>query len=176
MSAGHRHPVEPDLRHRARLEFQLDELLRDPRVIAARKAPIRVVTRYHIPLLGGSGPHGRPIYFDHCVWPKISRFRVPLTEHEDVEQALIHGLGWKYLPAHRMATVAEHRVVRLRLRTDPIHYEAEMRPEIAEVEHADVSNIPPDLDLNAYLDEPKLLAQVKAAQSRETTGTTSHGG
>jgi uncharacterized protein (DUF1684 family) len=125
---------------------------------------VKIDHKHDVPYLAGYSKDGGTIYLDRHL-PleiKIDGKRVNITgfivRHEHTEKSLIDAFGMKYLPAHRIATAAEHELVQFH-GIDPMEYEAKIRPHIKTAENEKLIKIPTDLDLTPYVDEHDILAK-----------------
>lgn len=156
MSAGH-------LRGEERSPAELRKILAEGDTAKLLAQPVKVDCSHDIPDLGGISVDRRTVYLDRkfvedlkagkihvpgMTWPQVMAC---IGRHEHVEKSIIDGDNpiETYLPAHELATVAEHEKV-----PDPARYEAALKPAIKRAEHEDPKNPPRDLWCGPYLDDP----------------------
>lgn len=150
-------------------EAKLDRLLKHPRVKKFMARETKLDRKHRIPFLAGYSVDGKTIYIDSST-PKSFDYRGRKVDtdkflilHEELEKALLDGLGWEYLGAHRIAIVAERRCVRS-AGIKWAAYDRFMQGEIARIRALPVENVPLDLDLEPYKTEPALLEKIIASQ------------
>lgn len=78
--------------------------------------------------------------------------RLPIATHERVEKNLIYYCGLKYLPAHRIATDMEAKVVKA-MRVPWDVYDKFCQSYIKTIGSEKIRKVPSDLDLEPYYDE-----------------------
>lgn len=172
MSSGHRHADGHPIR--AGEARELAQAMADPRVHAAVAAYTGEDDSHDVPDLGGSDNAGHSILFDQgfVAAIKAGRFmydgqpfdpRPFLRVHGAVEGALIRILGFDYVKAHLLATIAERHAVEASGRAWDA-YESAFRPFIRATEAETQGNWPPDLLLAPYKGT-KLYAILAAAQN-----------
>jgi hypothetical protein len=138
--------------------------LRDLRFQTFLNRGFRVSFDYDIPYLGGYSRDGSTIYVDRDTPTEIKRGKrvYPVRPHGIVRGIIVHehwektaldAWGWKYAPAHELATHAENDFARAMLGMHPDDYENLWRPIIAAAEkklRMPGMQVPPDLDWTPY--------------------------
>lgn len=171
MSVGHRH------HHGGLTRREIDDMLADPRVrkaLAKIKRGASINSDYEIPYLAGYSEDGRTIYLDKEL-PKAVKISGEMTDvrpfivvHEMTEKAVIDALDARYEVAHDVATDAEHRAVsEAGIRWRP--YQDALEPFIKIDEEEPIKDIPPDLDLTPYKDDPTssgMLRKMRRAMAK----------
>lgn len=155
-------------------EQRLDRLLKHPRVQKLFLRETKLVRSKHIPYLAGYSTDGKTIYIDSSM-PRSFQYKGRTIEtdrflivHEELEKALIDAFGWEYLPAHRIAIVAERRAVTASgIGWDS--YDAFMQENVQRIRKQPVENVPGDLDLTPYKVEPALLEKICALRTGRPT-------
>ncbi len=139
-------------------ETSLNRILANSKVKARLARPFKVDKSYDSPLLGGSSWDGSIVYIDRHLPKSIKINRKPvsplpfLIEHERVENAIMNAMGYKYDPAHELATLAEHKKVKA-AGIDLKAYETALKPYIKNDSTEKLTRVPKDLNLHPYLDE-----------------------
>ena len=111
---------------------------------------------HDIPFCCGYSQDGKTIYWDRHI-PLVWRLKrtqggfirvrvVPFGwEHEVVESAIVHLLGWTYEPAHHLATAAEYHAL-TRAGYDVTFYRKQWAPFIKTIASERIKRVPRDLD------------------------------
>lgn len=156
-------------------EAKLDRLLKHPRVRKFFQRDTTLDRKHRIPFLAGYSTDGKTIFIDSTMSKSFEykgrqvKTDAFLIVHEELEKALIDGLGWEYLGAHRIAIVAERRAVRAAgIEWDD--YNRFMQGEIKRIRALPVRDVPLNLDLAPYKLEPSLLEQMVATRGRRSAG------
>jgi hypothetical protein len=115
---------------------------------------------FDIPYLAGYSVDGQTIYIDRDMPTsifvgnkKVSLIEYYLRIHEEIEK-LFEEIGEPYKDSHKIATKCEEKVVKA-MGIDPKEYEKALKPYIYMCEHKHNVHLPPDLDPEPYLDDPK---------------------
>jgi hypothetical protein len=166
MSTGHKktHPYDVQWLTEHRWVFT------DERVMSEFNRAYMCFRNYDIPYVAGYSKNGHIFYIDRHL-PKFLRagkksFNTNLVlNHERMEAAIIHSLGWKYQPAHAMAEAYEDQIYD-QMGLDHVLVEQAYEPYIKAIDHEKIRNVPADLDLAPYIDSKdyKLLSAIKRAQ------------
>ena len=135
---------------------KVQKFIRDPRFVArmAKFNSIPVISKYDVPYLCGYSMDGKKIYFDRHLDPilngkDITKF---LKLHEYSEKALLDIFNMDYQQAHHIASHLEHQAVTA-AGIKWSAYDAYLKPLIKRVSVEDLTTVPPDLDLEPYVDE-----------------------
>lgn len=166
MSTGHQHAV-PSIGPQ-----ELEHILTDPRVSSALAKRPNINRSFDLPFLAGYSRDGKTVYIDRhlpvniAIGGKSVNVTPFLVTHEHTEKTVMDVLGLKYAPAHAIATEVEHEQVR-RI-CSPTQYEAALKPYIKKDEIEKIRLIPPDLDLEPYLDtkDMQILIRIRAVMNR----------
>jgi hypothetical protein len=167
----------PDVPHGVSRHL-IDKYTRDHQLLRLVHRARKLDHEHDLPYLAGYSTDGETIYIDrhlpktlHCEHDgrKYSFDPVPfLQTHESWEKALIDHFGWKYGPAHQVATKIEHRQVLAH--GIPIHlYDgkgSELQKYIKADEHEKLKKVPQDLDLTPYHGDHRLLNKLVNAMGR----------
>jgi hypothetical protein len=139
---------------------------------------VKLIRKYDVPYLAGYSRDGKRIYIDRELPRTLSingrRVEVDpfLVLHESVEKSLVDQLGLKYQFAHQLALRVEEAAVRdagISWR----RYNALMEKYIKIADEDPDLRIPPDLDLEPYVDEhdAQTLARMRKAQRNGSGGS-----
>lgn len=134
--------------------------------------------KHDLPYLAGYSEDGETVYVDRHL-PKTLHGELDgrkysfdperfLQMHESWEKALIDHFGWKYAPAHQVATKIEHRAV-LAAGIPIVVYDgkhSELQKYVKADEHEKLVKCPKDLDLTPYQTDHRLLAKLVKCMGR----------
>lgn len=142
----------------------------DERVLEEFNKAYMLFRNYDVAYLAGYSKNGRSFYIDrhlplHLRAGTRSFTTALVINHERMEAAIIHGLGWGYAQAHTMAENYEDQIYK-NLGYDPQKVEAAYQPYIKAAAHEKIKLVPKDLDLTPYIDshDTKLLKAIQRAQ------------
>ncbi len=156
MSTGHKRNTGAESK-------EVEDALSNPAVQQRLQATqgYTINREYDLPYLGGYSTDGQTIYLDRHL-PGVLKAGtrefspddfIPIHEH--VEKSVMDGLGFKYGPAHEIATGVERRhVVAQGINWD--QYSAALEPYIKADAVEKIERPPPDLDLRPYQGTPLL--------------------
>lgn len=139
----------------------------------------KIDNEHDIPYLAGYSVDGTTIYFDRHL-PEVlalsfdgARYSIRVRDfvrlHEEMEKALIDGLGWGYNRSHRVANMAEKvGVLEAGIQWRP--YREVLEPYIKADQHERIKRVPFDLDMTPYKAAPvnkKLLKVMQEAMGED---------
>lgn len=164
MSCGHKKNTGAESR-------EVEDALNNPQVQQKLKATqgYSINRDYDLPYLGGYSQDGNTIYLDRHLPTELKAGSIDFSPddfvpiHEHIEKAVIDGLGYKYAPAHEIATGIERRAV-IAAGLNWNAYSAALQPYIKADEVEKIQKAPPDLDTTPYEGDKALLNRLKEAQ------------
>ena len=166
MSCGHK-------KNTAAESKEVEDALNNPQVQQRLKATrgYTINRNYDLPYLGGYSQDGNTIYLDRHLPTQLKAGSVDFSPddfipiHEHIEKAVIDGLGYKYPPAHEIATGVERRHV-IAAGLNWQSYSKSLEPYIKADEVEKIERPPPDLDTTPYQGTP-LLEKLKSLMGEE---------
>jgi len=157
----------------------IDKYTRDPQLLTLAHRATKIDRDHDLPYLAGYSTDASTIYIDRHL-PATLHGEVDhrhysfdptpfLRIHEGWEKALIDHFGWKYGPAHQVATKIEHRAVLAHGLPIQVYdgKGSELRHYIKADEHEKLKKVPKDLDLTPYQGDHRLLKKLTHCMERQ---------